>query len=209
MGYRDTWLNHEGNLTCHSEVVLHALDRALPDNPLRVLVIGVENGGSMQVWEKCLPQGSIVVGIDIDTRCADLGLNVITVDVTDRAAVKQALRGHRYDLIVDDIGAMAGYLWPYLTPAGVLIVNRYDIDKMLPLVAAVSTDAESWLPVEEIMCVTWFPQIAVIEKRDPRVVPYLNIMVGTHSPVVPEETYAHRRSAKRITLRPTDTPDET
>lgn len=39
---------------------------------IRLLEIGVQNGGSLQIWSKYLPRGSKVVGIDIDPACANL-----------------------------------------------------------------------------------------------------------------------------------------
>ena len=40
--------------------------------PIRLLEIGVQNGGSLQVWSKYLPEGSTIVGIDIDPACVRL-----------------------------------------------------------------------------------------------------------------------------------------
>src|SRR6516165_2890021 len=38
--------------------------------PIRLLEIGVQNGGSLQIWSKYFPAGSTIVGIDIDPACA-------------------------------------------------------------------------------------------------------------------------------------------
>jgi len=187
VGYRDTWLGHAGAVTRHSEVILHALDRETPREPARLLDVGVENGGSLEVWQQCLPEGSDVLGMDIDPRCADLGLPVVTCDVTDRDAVKAALRGRWFDLIVDSTGTSSPWTWAFLRPGGRLLLEDYDPQAIRDLVSAVAEDGESWLPVEEIMRVTVFPRIAVVEKRYPRVIPYIDIMVGNFADVVPEE----------------------
>lgn len=208
MGYRDSWLRHEGNLTCHSEVVLHALDRAIPDKPVRLLVAGVQNGGTMQVWRSCLPEGSIVVGVDPDPRSAELGLDILVADPGDKPGIRSALRGCWFDIVIDTTSQMHSTLWPFIAPNGLMIYEGYDLPLMMDLLKAIGEDGESWLPVEEIMCVTWFPHIVVIEKRNPRVIPYLNIMVGSEAPIVAEETWARQRGAKRITLRPVDTGEE-
>ena len=42
--------------------------------PLRLLEIGVQNGGSLQIWLDYLPSGSEVVGLEIDSAAADLDL---------------------------------------------------------------------------------------------------------------------------------------
>lgn len=186
MGYRDTWLTHAGAVSRHSEVVLHAFDRESPTEPVRMLDVGVENGGSLEVWKACLPEGSTVLGMDSDARCADLGLDVVICDVTDGEAVKGALRGRWFDLIVDSTGAMSPWTWAFLRPGGRLILEDYERLDLMRLVDAVAADGESWLPVEEIMRVTVFPRVAVVEKRYPRVIPYVDVMVGNFADVVPE-----------------------
>jgi len=187
VGYRDTWLRHAGAVTRHSEVILHALDPETPREPARLLDVGVENGGSLEVWQQCLPEGSDVLGMDIDPRCADLGLPVVTCDVTDRDAVKAALIGRWFDIVIDSTATSSPWTWAFLRPGGRLLLEDYDPQAIRDLVSAVADDGESWLPVEEIMRVTVFPRVAVVEKRYPRVIPYIDIMVGNFADVVPEE----------------------
>ena len=186
MGYRDTWLMHAGGVTRHAEVVLHAFDREFPTESVRVLDVGVENGGSLEVWKSCLPDGSTVLGMDSDPRCKDLGLDVVVCDVTDGNAVKEALRGQWFDLIVDSTGEMSPWTWAFLRPGGRLIFEDYERLDLMGLVDAVAADGESWLPVEEIMRVTVFPRVAVVEKRYPRVIPYADVMVGNFADVTGE-----------------------
>lgn len=186
MGYRDSWLKHTGAVSRHCEVLLHALDRELVSRPIRLLDIGVENGGSLEVWQEVLPEGSEVLGIDIDPACASLGLPVLTGDITDRAWVTDALRGQWFDLIIDSTGLLSPFSWPFLTPGGRLIFEGYPMPPILELIEGAVTSKDTWLPYEEIMRVTTYPEVAVVEKRNPRVVPYLNIMVGNFADVVPE-----------------------
>ena len=56
----DKW---EQYLPAYEAVLRRFIDSAKPD---RLLEIGVQNGGSLQIWSKHLPPGSIMVGIDID-----------------------------------------------------------------------------------------------------------------------------------------------
>jgi hypothetical protein len=92
---------------------------------------------------------------------------------------------------------MSPWTWPYLRAGGRLILEDYEQDPLLDLVADVAADRPSWLPVEEIMRVTVFPHVAVVEKRNPRVIPYIRVMVGNFDDVTPERTLAER-GIKRI-----------
>lgn len=191
MGYRDAWLNHADLGSRHYEVVIHAIERCLPTSAARVLVAGVENGGCLQVWRQILPEGSEAIGVDIDPRCADLGLGVRIGDVLDDGWLRAEFRDGWFDLIIDSTGTMTPWLWPFLAPGGRLILEGYD-DRLLDLLGAVIRDSESWLPVEEIMRCEVYPHVAVIEKRFPRVMPYQEIMVGNFLDVVPETALAER-----------------
>ena len=197
VGYRDRWLRHPGGVSHHSEVVLHAFDRETPTGPVSVLEVGVENGGSLEVWSDVLPDGSDVLGLDVDPRCADLPVPVVIADVTDRASVAGALHRRRFDLIIDSSGTMSPWTWPYLQSGGRLIFEDYDSDMIVGLVADVAADRPSWLPVEEIMRVTVFPHVAVLEKRNPRVIPYVRVMVGNFADVTGEESLT-RQGIKRV-----------
>lgn len=197
MGYRDSWLNHAGCVSWHSEVVLHAFDREMPAMPANLLDIGVGNGGSMEVWIDVLPVGSIVTGIDVDPACANLGLPVHIGDVTDEAWLRETLNGKWFDVIVDSTSMMSAFPWVFLRPGGRLILEGYDPKLLCRLVADVAADQDSWLPSEEIMRVTVYPHVAVIEKRHPRVVPYVDVMVGNFAEVESEE-FLIRQGIKRV-----------
>jgi hypothetical protein len=56
----------------------------------------------------------------------------------------------------------------------------------MALVEAVADDVPGWLPTEEVMRVDVFPHVAVVEKRNPRVLPYMEILVGNFCDVVSE-----------------------
>ena len=74
--------------------------------PLRLLEIGVQNGGSLELWEQYLPEGSQIVGIDVDPNTAGLtftgAIRVHIADVTDPTAVAAALGDAVFDIIIDD-----------------------------------------------------------------------------------------------------------
>lgn len=80
------------------------LDRGLP---CRMLEVGVQNGGSLEVWQKYLPAGSQIRGLDIDPRVGQLAfasdaIRADVVDATDAEALNACLSSERFDIIIDD-----------------------------------------------------------------------------------------------------------
>ena len=74
--------------------------------PIRLLQIGVQNGGSLQVWSKYLPEGSTIVGIDINPACIQLqmepNVSIRIGDATDPVALEHMLEDAKFDVIIDD-----------------------------------------------------------------------------------------------------------
>ena len=74
--------------------------------PVRLLEIGVQNGGSLQIWSKYLPPGSIMVGIDIDPACAgfrpETNISILIGDAGDKVAIDRILGDAKFDIIIDD-----------------------------------------------------------------------------------------------------------
>src|SRR5206468_3414241 len=71
----DTFLGHDGHVSDKWEhyLAIYELELArFGANPIHLLEIGVQNGGSLEIWAKYLPTGSSIVGLDIDPACASL-----------------------------------------------------------------------------------------------------------------------------------------
>lgn len=198
MGYRDRWLNHAGAISVHNEATIHAFDRTIPIRPMTMLLAGIGNGGTVEVWRDVLPEGSTVVALDSDPRCADLpGIGSIICDVTDRDAVRSALKSRWFDVVIDATSTMCPYIWPFLRAGGAYIYEGYDPEAIIALTRDLASGADSWLPIEEIMHIdTYFPCV-VIEKRNPMVVPYLDVITGNFCDIIPEKAY-QERGAKRV-----------
>lgn len=98
--------------------------------PVRLLEIGVQNGGSLELWHSYLPQGSSCVGLDIDERVAGLAyesplVSAHACDATDRVAVEGVIGDQTFDIIIDDAShrcqdviATFEVLFERLTPTG-------------------------------------------------------------------------------------------
>jgi SAM-dependent methyltransferase/predicted nucleic acid-binding Zn-ribbon protein len=80
---------------------LIALGRALC-----LLEIGVQNGGSLEIWQKYLPKDSRVFGLDIDWRCRRLvfppQVSLIIADAANRGELDRQFGGLFFDIIIDD-----------------------------------------------------------------------------------------------------------
>lgn len=97
--------------------------------PLNFLEIGVQNGGSLEIWAKLLPAGSQIVGIDIDPYCAELTLpanvRILTGDASNADFLRTSLADQGFDVIIDDgshrsddIVKSFQALFPRLRPSG-------------------------------------------------------------------------------------------
>lgn len=103
------------------------------ERAVALLEIGVQNGGSLELWKAFLPEGSVIVGLDIDPRCAEMtmpeGITIITGDATDSAALAQS-PVDLFDIIIDDgshlpehVRRTFGHLLGRLRPGGLYIVE--------------------------------------------------------------------------------------
>jgi O-antigen biosynthesis protein len=96
----DKWLSY---LIFYEE-----LFRSYRDFPVRILEIGVQNGGSLEVWSRFFPKAEKIVGCDINPNCEKLTyddprISVVVGDANspDYFARVMAL-SESYDIIIDD-----------------------------------------------------------------------------------------------------------
>lgn len=198
MGFRDNWLNHAGAISVHNEATIHAVERVIPTSPMTILLAGIGNGGDVEVWNATLPEGSTVIAMDINPACRDIpGLEVITCDVTQPEDVRRSLRGIWLDVVIDSTSTMQPYIWPFIRAGGVHIYEGYNPEMVMMLVRDLALDDDSWLPTEEVMRVDVYQSCVVVEKRYPKVVPYLDIITGNFCEVTHESVY-QQRGAKRV-----------
>jgi hypothetical protein len=105
------------------------------NRPVRLLEIGVQNGGSLELWSDYLPEGSICVGLDIDSRVKDLKFDtdrvaVFICDATNREAVQHSIGDETFDIIIDDAShlckdviASFEIFFERLTPNGIYFIE--------------------------------------------------------------------------------------
>lgn len=135
----ELFLAHAGRVSDKWEQYLAIYDRELARfrdaaAPVRLLEIGVQNGGSLEVWSKFLPAGSSVVGMDIDPRCGALtfegDITVLVGDAADPATLDRLLGDRAFDIIIDDgshvsrdIIATFEACWPRLAVGGLFLIE--------------------------------------------------------------------------------------
>ena len=103
--------NHQGKVSDKWLLYLEEYDRLfLPyrENAVNFLEIGVQNGGSLEIWAKYFGTGKNIVGCDVNATCAGLKyddpriqvvVGDINSDVTEKAIKSFA---DAYDIVIDD-----------------------------------------------------------------------------------------------------------
>jgi hypothetical protein len=133
------FFQHEGHLSDKWEQYLSIYEAELSRfvasaKPVRLLEIGVQNGGSLEIWSKYLPPHSTVIGLDIDPAVQNLrfegNIRAFVADVNDSERVEHLIGADLFDIIIDDgshtssdIIAAFKSLFPRLGPGGKYIVE--------------------------------------------------------------------------------------
>jgi len=106
------------------------------DRPVSLLEVGVQNGGSLEVWSRYFRNARTIIGCDINPRCADLRYDdpriaVVVGDVNaDQTRLEIAALSETFDLIIDDgshrsldvLMAFVTY-FPALKPGGLFVIE--------------------------------------------------------------------------------------
>ena len=107
----DLYTSHTGKVSDKWSSYLSTYDdwfRAYTNRPLRILEIGIQNGGSLEIWAKYFSNASLIVGCDINPLCADLSydadyIKVVVGDANaDDIRAKIMAFSDTYDIIIDD-----------------------------------------------------------------------------------------------------------
>ncbi|GLO04311.1 TPA: class I SAM-dependent methyltransferase [Pseudomonas putida] len=104
---------------------------------IRLLEIGVQNGGSLEIWEQFFPKAEQILGCDVEQECKSLKfsspkINVIVGDIKDKATIDAITLIAKQDLdiiiddgshISDDIVASFLHLFPKLKSGGLFVAE--------------------------------------------------------------------------------------
>ncbi|MDO9571495.1 MAG: glycosyltransferase [Hydrogenophaga sp.] len=135
----DLYQNHTGKVSDKWSLYLSEYDRLFTpyrEQPISLLEIGVQNGGSLEIWSQFLINGTKFVGCDINPDCAKLTYEDprITVIVGDATTNDTQHKIHQqsatFDLIIEDgshtsgdiVKAFAQY-FPALRDGGLFVAE--------------------------------------------------------------------------------------
>jgi O-antigen biosynthesis protein len=136
---RDIHLEHDHYVSDKWEIYLneyHSNLQGMRHLPIRLLEIGVQNGGSLEVWSKYFQNAQKIVGVDINPDCAKLSfddprISLIIGDANSENCEQQiSERSPEYDVIIDDgshrssdiVKSFCKY-FPRLTNEGIFIAE--------------------------------------------------------------------------------------
>jgi hypothetical protein len=108
----------------------------LRERPIHFVEVGVQNGGSLEIWSRYFHAARALVGCDIDPRCAalrfdDPRVSVVVGDVNAAATVREiSARADPIDVFIDDgshvstdiVAAFWNY-FPRVRPGGIYIAE--------------------------------------------------------------------------------------
>ncbi|MHB1145443.1 MAG: glycosyltransferase [Thiobacillus sp.] len=133
------YAEHQGKVSDKWSLYLTEYDRLFDDyrdKPVRLLEIGIQNGGSLEIWSKYFSNASALIGCDINPDCTRLSyddprIGVIIGDANAPEVHERVLqRSQQFDIIIDDgshlssdiIKSFALY-FPCLAEGGVFIAE--------------------------------------------------------------------------------------
>lgn len=108
---RDHYAEHERLVSDKWDIYLseyERLFRSLKQMPVTLLEIGVQNGGSLEIWEKYFPNASLILGCDINQRCESIvyssdkiHLTIGDINLPETLARIFAITSE-FDIVIDD-----------------------------------------------------------------------------------------------------------
>lgn len=77
------------------------------DHNLKLLEIGIQNGGSLEIYSKYFPNAQKILGCDINEKCRDLvyeesNIEVIVGDANCSNTFQKITENSKFDIIIDD-----------------------------------------------------------------------------------------------------------
>ena len=117
--------------TCYFEVYERYFQKYINTN-IKVLEIGIGQGGSLKMWKEYFGTGCQIVGIDINAKCLKFkepGINIYTGDQADVIFLSNVIKAEfAFDIIIDDGGhsmnqqiTSFSFLFQFLNEGGIYL----------------------------------------------------------------------------------------
>lgn len=132
-------MEHDGKLSDKWTSNIFSYERLFEnyrDRPVRILEIGIQNGGSLEIWAKYFPNAVAITGCDIDLKCSQLAydnpnISVVVGDANDPDIFsKICATSDKFDIIIDDGSHLSGDIvrafsrfFPILSVGGLYIAE--------------------------------------------------------------------------------------
>ncbi len=136
---RELYAEHAGKVSDKWALYLREYDRLFNDyrhQPIRLLEIGVQNGGSLEIWDQYFSNVVCLLGCDINPDCSKLQydsdhIRVIVGDANADVIYQQILQhSAQFDIVIDDGSHTSGDIvnsfalyFPHVTDGGVFIAE--------------------------------------------------------------------------------------
>lgn len=136
---KELYSAHQGKVSDKWDLYLGEYDRLFSsyrDKAVCLLEIGVQNGGSLEIWGQYFPKAKKLIGCDINPDCAKLRYDdpriaVVVGDAnTDQSQAEILNLSAQYDVIIDDGSHTSGDIvrsfaryFPYLKDGGLFVAE--------------------------------------------------------------------------------------
>ena len=133
------YTEHHGKVSDKWSLYLTEYDRLFKDyhdKPVSLLEIGIQNGGSLEIWSKYFINAQKLVGCDINPACASLSyedgrISIVVGDANSDSSESEILGySPTFDLIIDDGSHHSGDIvktfmryFPHLQDEGIFVIE--------------------------------------------------------------------------------------
>ena len=135
----ELYAEHKGKVSDKWSLYLEIYDRIFKDmreDALALLEIGIQNGGSLEIWARFFPLANSIIGCDINSKCLNLkyleqNIKLVVGDANE-LATRQAILSisNAFDIVIDDgshrssdiIKSFCLY-FPSINPSGLFIAE--------------------------------------------------------------------------------------
>lgn len=110
---KEVYKKHNGKISYKWESYLDIYDKIFAEfknREINILEIGVQNGGSLEIWAKYFAKAKNVIGCDINDRCSQLNyqdgrIKIVIGDasqISTAEKVKEIVQNKGLDIVIDD-----------------------------------------------------------------------------------------------------------